>query len=163
MGIKDWKILVSHKETDVKVFLEVLAVYVIFLAMFVGASFLSPNITGFAVMNNSIPKAGYSDDGLALVLLFVLAMIVSLLVMRFALFKGTTIEKEKKQRGKSSGFSKCNDLVSKSKSEMKKGNAAEAKKLYSKAKDIYTKLDYHEKKELYPKLKAAYKGLKRHK
>ena len=44
------KIILSHREVEVKIFLEVLAVFAILIIALAGISKLEPGITGFAVM-----------------------------------------------------------------------------------------------------------------
>ena len=45
------KVKLFHKEIEVKVLLEVLAVYAILALAFTGIYYLKPTITGFAVSN----------------------------------------------------------------------------------------------------------------
>ncbi len=169
------KIILSHREVDVKVFLEVLAVYAVLALVFTGFYYLEPNITGFAVKDTSQPvKINDSGEIIRTMLSLVLLLIVPLIMYNFILISrqkitkvsenvGKTAEAKKdikqKRKGKSPLFTRCHNLVLRADNVLKKGNIAGAKKLYSKSRETYIKLEYLEKKEAYDDIMKLYNRL----
>src|SRR3989338_5485490 len=84
------KIKLSHREVEVKVFLEVLAVFAILILAFSGLYYLEPRIMGYAIMENDYSdriglELRYSDDIIRTMLFSVIALILSLLAYNITL------------------------------------------------------------------------------
>ena len=170
MDKKGKKIILSNREVEVKVFLEVLAVFSILILVFIGIYYLEPKITGFAVISSSEvnPGMGVSDEIIKTMLFLILILIIFLLIYNLILRGKTPVEErgkkgkranieiKKKRKDKSRLFVKCHNLLLKTDKALQNSDIFGANMLYIKTRKTYMKLEYIEKKELYKDILRLY-------
>ena len=101
------KIILSHKEVEVKVLLEVFAVYVILVLVLAGLYYFEPTITGFAAAAKECDQSDWvnlqfndSEEIISTMLSLVIILILSSLLYNFVSYKGKNKSKLFKKVGK---------------------------------------------------------------
>ena len=178
------KVNLFHREIEVKVLLEVFAVYGVLALVLVGAYYLEPKITGFAIGVNDYsskvdPEINDSGGIIKTMLSLTFIVIVSLLVYNLILKgkmpvgvteeieesrkkeKKANIEIQKKRKDKSRLFVKCHNLLLKTDKALQNKDIFGANMLYIKTREAYMKLEYMEKKEVYGEFMQLYNKLRK--
>jgi len=133
------KIILSHKEVEVKVLLEVFAVYVVLALVLTGLYFFEPTITGFVAAKEYDSGEGvklqYSDEIVSTMFSLAIILILSSLLYNFISYKGKNKSKLFKKIGKIRKESKKFQENKQRQSEFDKKERIKAKKEIKKQRE----------------------------
>ncbi len=122
------KVNLFHREIEVRVLLEVLAVYVVLASVLVGIYYLEPNITGFAIATEQINgnsvlniKLDNSEEIITIMMTLGIGWLIFILVRKF-IFSGGENPLETKKSASNS------DIVVKSIRKRQSGSVKAKKK-----------------------------------